>query len=169
MDYDPQVFTMKEIRRIRDSADNMGLEDFLKDKSNHWDYESLMDHLLKSDVFCVAISEDDLSGMAQDGVISMHGIGRLPLATSSRPGETYALLYSSENEIWPKNNPVYPYSQLANLPELINRVLLDDLDGIILNENSHNITIPRDFLRDFFKDFSCPNIDKYDDYAFVLE
>lgn len=169
MDYDPQVFTLKEIRRIRDCAENMELEDFLKDKSNHWDYKSLMDNLLKSDVFCVALSEDDLSEKAKDGVISIHGIGKLPLATSSRPGESYALLYSSENEIKPKNNPMYPYSQLANLPELINRVLLDDLDGIILNENSQNITIPRDFLLDFFKDFSCPNIDKYDDYAFVLQ
>ena len=169
MDYDPQVFTLKEIKRIRDSVDNAELEEFLKDESRYWDYENLMELLLKSDLFVVGLSEEDLSYRAQDGVISMHGMTRLPQATHSRYTESYALLYSSEKEIWPKNNPMHPYPQLANLPELIYRALLDDLDGIILNENSQNITIPRDFLISFFKDFSCPNIDKYDDYAFVMQ
>ena len=169
MDYDPQVFTLKEIKRIRDSVNNAELEEFLKDESNHWDYENLMELLLKSDLFVVGLSEEDLSHKAQDGVISMHGMTRLPQATHSWYTETYALLYSSEKEIWPKNNPMHPYPQLVNFPELIYRALLDDLDGIILKENSQNIIIPRDFLISFFKDFSCPNIDKYDDYAFVMQ
>ena len=167
-DYDPNVFTAREIRQIRDSVDNTELEEFLKDRQNHWDLETLMELLLKSDLFKVVLSEDDLSEKSEGGVISLHDIGMLPTATTRKAMDSYALIYSSETEIIQKNSPMHPYLQLVNLPELINRVLLDDLDGIILNENSQNITIPREFLLNFLKDFSCPNIDKYDDYAFLL-
>lgn len=47
-DYDPQVFTLKEIKQIKDSVNNEKLEEFLKDESNWWDYEKIMELLLKS-------------------------------------------------------------------------------------------------------------------------
>ena len=124
---------------------------------------------MKSDIFKVVLSKDDLSGKAENGVISLHGVGQLPTATTLRASQNYALLYSSVDEILLKDNPMHPYLQIVNMPELINQVLLDDLDGIVLNENTQNITIPRELLLNFMKDFACPNIDKYDDYAFPLE
>jgi hypothetical protein len=167
-DYDPQVFTLKEIKQIKDSINNEKLEEFLKDESNWWDYEKLMELLLKSDLFKVVLSENDLSSKAKNGVISIHDMDMLPTALTAKATESYALIYTKEDEIIPKNSTMYPYLQLVNLPELINRVLLDDLDGIIINENSQNITIPREFLLNLLKDFKSPNIDKYDDYVFVL-
>ena len=167
-DYDPNVFTIEEIKRMKESINNCELEEFLKDEANFWDYEKLMDLLLDANLFKVALSKDDLSCKAEDGVISLHEIGNLPSAITTKFTDSYALVYSSESEVKPKNNPMNPYLQLVNLPELIKRVLLDDLDGIVLNENTQNITIPREFLLDFLKDFNCPNIDEYDDYAFVL-
>ena len=59
-DYDPQVFTLKEIKQIKDSINNAELEEFLKDESNFWDFEHLMDLLLKSDLLAVALSMADL-------------------------------------------------------------------------------------------------------------
>ena len=168
-DYDPQVFTLKEIKQIKDSVNNEKLEEFLKDESNWWDYEKLMELLLKSDLFKVVLSEEDLSCKAKDGVIPVHDVDMLPTALAARGTESYALIYTKEDEVIPKNNLLHPYLQLVNLPEFINSVLLDDLDGIILNENSQNITIPREFLLNLLKDFKSPNIDKYDNYAFVLD
>ncbi len=167
-DYDCNVFTMKEMKQMKESIDNSELEEFLKDKANFWDYEKLIDLLLDADLFKVVLSKDDLSCKAENGVISLHDVGMLPAAITTKATDSYALIYSSESEVKPKNNPMNPYLQIVNLPELIKRVLLDDLDGIVLNENTQNITIPREFLLNFLKDFSCPNIDKYDDYAFVL-
>ena len=165
-DYDPQVFTAKEILQIRDLIDNAELEEFLSDESNFWDLETLLEMLLKSDLFKVVLSKDDLSEKEENGVIPLHGLDPLPTATTLRATQNYALLYSSEDEILPKDSPMHPYVQIVNLPELINQVLLDDLDGIVLNENTQNITIPRELLLNFMKDFACPNIAKYDDYAF---
>ena len=168
-DYDPQVFTLKEIKQIKDSVNNEKLEEFLKDESNWWDYEKIMELLLKSDLFKVVLSEEDLSYKSKYGVISLHDVEMLPTALAAKGTESYALVYTKEDEVIPKNNLLHPYLQLVNLPEFINQVLLDDLDGIILNENSQNITIPREFLLNLLKDFKSPNVDKYDDYVFVLD
>ena len=86
----------------------------------------------------------------------------------SKFSESYALIYTKESEVKPKNNLMHPYLQLVNFPEFINRILLDDLDGIIVNENSQHITIPREYLLNFLKDFEGSNLNKYDDYAFVM-
>lgn len=168
-DYNPQVFTLNEIKQMKDSVNNEELEEFLKDESNWWDYEGLMELLLKSDLFTVVLSEEDISSKAENGVISLHDGEILPTALMAKATEQYVLIYTKEDEVMFKNNPMHPYLQIVNLPELINRLLLDDLDGIILNENSQNITIPREFLLNFLKDFKSPNVDKYDDYAFVLD
>ena len=168
-DYDPQIYTLKEIKQIRDSVNNEELEKFLEDKSNWWDYERLMDLLLKSDLFKVVLSEEDMSSEAKNGVISLHNTEMPPTALTTKVTESYTLIYTKEDEIIPKDNPMYPYLQLVNLPELMKRVLLDDLDGIILNENSQNIIIPRKFLLNLMDDFKSQNINRYDDYAFVLD
>ena len=167
-DFEENVFTMKEIKKIKDSINNVELEEFLKDSSNYWDLEKLMDLLLKSDLFKITLSESDLSSKAENGVISLHDVGELPSAIITKHTENYALVYTKEDEVKPKNNPMHPYLQLVNLPDLVNKALLYDLDGIVLNENSQNITIPRDYLLDFLKNLTCHYTDKYDDYAFVL-
>ena len=166
IDCSPNVLTLDEIKHVKDSIENAELEDFLKDESNRWDSESLMELLFKSDLFKVVLSKDDLSNNAQDGVVPLDG--QLPTAVSTKMTERYALIYTNEGEIKPKNSPMHPYLQLVNLTEFINRVLLDDLDGIILNENSQNITIPRNILLDCFGDFESSNENRYDNYAFVL-
>lgn len=158
--------TIDEVRRVRSRVNNFRLEEFLQDESNFWDIEKLLNLLNKSDVFSVALSVEDLSMDSNDGII--HIDEPLPKATYSSASQSYALIYSSENEIKPKNNPLNPYSQLVNFPFFARQVLLDDLDGIILNENSHNITIPREFLFDYIENLESVDLNSYDDFAFKL-
>ena len=47
----------------------------------------------------------------------------------------------------------------------IDFVLKKDLGGIKLNDE---LVISRDFLLEFMKDFSTPNLDRYDDYLFTI-
>ena len=158
--------TIDEVRRVRSRVNNFRLEEFLQDESNFWDIEKLLNLLNKSDVFSVVLSVEDLSMDSNDGII--HIDEPLPKATYSSASQSYALIYSSENEIKPKNNPLNPYSQLVNFPFFARQVLLDDLDGIILNENSHNITIPREFLFDYIENLESVDLNSYDDFAFKL-
>lgn len=168
-DYDSQSVSLNETKQILNSIDNVELDEFLKDESNFWDFENLMDLLLKSDLLTVVLSKNDLKDNMENNAISINKVGPLPIATSSSITERYVLLYSSQDEIQQKNYTLYPYYQIVNLPKIIYQALLDDLDGIILNENSQNIRIPREFLLTFLKDFKCPNIKLYDDYIFPFD
>lgn len=165
---DKNNLTITEIKEIRDSITNAELKEFLKDESNHWDYETLLNLLNSSDLISVVLSGEDLSEMEEDGVISLKDIGNLPSALTSSFTENYALLYTGESEVIPKNSPMHPYLQLVNLKEFIESVLLNDLDGIVLNENSQNIHIPRKYLLDFIGNMQTASQYSYDDYAFVL-
>lgn len=166
---DKNKLTMAEIKKIRESINNTELNEFLNDESNHWDYESLLNILNNSVLISVVLSRDDLSNDADGGVISLENTGNLPSALTSNFTENYALLYIGESEVIPKNSPMHPYLQLVNLPDFIESVLLNDLDGIVLNENSQNIHIPRKYLIDFINNLQTANQYSYDDYAFVLE
>lgn len=158
--------TIDEVRQVKSQVNNSILEKFLQNESNFWDIEKLLNILSKSDVFAIGLSSDNLSMDSNGGII--HIDEPLPKATYRSASQSYALIYSSENEIKPKNNPLYPYSQLINFPFFARQVLLDDLDGIILNENSQNITIPREFLFDYIENLELVDLNSYDDFAFKL-
>lgn len=165
-DIEARNLTLDEIRSLKDNIDNSELEDFLADESNRWNFEQLLNLLQKSHLFEVILSFDDLSDKSDDGIISLHDVGRLPSAMTAKGTERYALLYTSQREVIPKANPMHPYLQVANLSDLVRNVLRQDLDGIVLNENTQDIVIPRQFLLDHLTDFQ--NVDRYDDYAFPL-
>lgn len=161
-DLDYQPFTRKEIRRIHDSINNCELKDFLKDESNRGEFDGLMKALLKSGLFTVIVSEENLDGLEEEGVISLFSV---PKIAYFRTRDDYAMLFSSEDKIDLRIANRHLYSILVNLGLFIDFVLKSDLSGIILDDN---VIIPRDVLMDFMNGFSCPSIDKYDDYAFRI-
>ena len=163
---DMHFHTIDEVKLVKSQVNNSKLEEFLQDESNFWDIEKLLNILSKSDVFSVGLSVEDFSIDSNNGII--HIDEPLPKAIYSSASQSYALIYSSENEIKPKNNPLNPYSQLVNFPFFARQVLFDDLDGIILNENSHNITIPREFLFDYIENLESVDLNSYDNFAFKL-
>ena len=168
-DYERQVLTASQIKEIKDSSCNIELDEFLANPANFWDYESLMKILLKSNLYTVILSGDDLSENAQNGVIQLK-TDKMPFALSGSPGFEYGLIFTSPEEIKiNRKSRLYPYMQLVNLPEFIKSLLEHDLDGFIINENSQNITIPREYLLKFLNDLKTPDTCKYDDYAFVIE
>lgn len=166
--YESITLTSEDIKKLKNSIDNSELEEFLADESNQWDFDGLLTLLLKSNLFEIVLSRENLSYKAEDGIVPLKDIGRLPTAMAGSLTQRYALLYTSESEIRPKKSPMHPYMQLVNLPEFIQGILKNDLDGIILNENSQNITIPRESLLHFLKNLESPDLNSYYDYAFPL-
>ena len=161
-DLDYQPFTTKEIKRIHDSIDNHELEEFIEDKSNIWDFDSLMEILLKSNLLTVVASMKSLDNLEENGVISIVGPDKVAYC---RTNDKCALVFSSEDKIKLPHRNAHFYTQLVNLPLFIDFVLKKDLAGIKLNDE---IVISREFLMNFMKGFNCPCIDKYDDYIFLI-
>lgn len=165
-DYEP--FTTNEIRRLKASIDNRGLNDFLKDESNRYNLYCLMKMLEKSTLLTLLMSHKDYSHEAEDGVI--FSIEKIPKCLYGVWDKNYILLFSREptRDTIPDDS-VFKYTQIVNLPLLIRDVLNHDLDGFILNVDKENIIISREHLRDYMKDFRCPVLDDYGMYAFTIQ
>ena len=120
--------TTDEVKQVRFQVNNFMLDEFLQDESNFWDIEKLLNLLTKSDVFAVGLSVKNLPIDSNDGIIHIDEL--LPKAIYTNVSQSYALIYSSEKEIKPKNNPLNPYSQIVNFPFFARQVLFDGLDGL---------------------------------------
>lgn len=159
-EYSP--WTVREIRKLKDSIDDREIKKHLEDNADS-DFIGLIGKLRKTKLLTLL----KYDGMEQiDGeVFSAMGVPQYVHKT--RKGNFY-LIFTSDSEIDVSSRDGY-YSQLVNLPLLMERVLNDDLDGIVLNANSDNILISRKTIRRYMKDFSCPLLDDYSPYAFEIK
>ena len=165
-DQEYQVFTTNEIRQIKNSIDNRELNEFLSDKSNHWDLDTLVEKLNDATLLILLVSDEDYYKEAENGVISPFHV--IPKCLYELGGKNYLLLFSREISSKSVTRDVYKYSQIVNFPLLVESLLNDDLDGIILNIDEENITVPREHLRNFMKDFRIPLLSDFSMYAFTV-
>ena len=166
--YDYQPFTVNEIRKIMNSIENSELNDFLQDDSNLWDMDTIMAKLQSSTPLTLLISDDDLDGYAEDGVITKSLAGGIQKCVYEIGGKNYLLLFSREIRPDCVAFDGFKYSEMVNFALLVEEVLFFDFDGIILNVDEENIVISRENLRTFTKGFSCPVLDDYSMYAFPV-
>lgn len=164
---DYQPFTVKQIRQIKESIDNSELNEFISDESNLKDMDGLISRLAESTLLTLLVLDDDFTGEAEGGVIWTQG--RIPKFIHEIGGKRYLLLFSRDISLDCIPNQICKYSQIVNFPLLVEALLNDDLDGFILNIDEENITIPREFIRNYMEGFNCPLLDDYEMYAFTLE
>ena len=166
-DQEYQPFTTNEIRKIKDSIKNIELNEFLKDESNFSDLSNLIKKLENSTLLTLLISHNDYNGEAERGVIFL--IEKIPKCLYGVWDKNYILLFSRQitKDTLPDDS-IFKYTQIINFPLLVKEVLNYDFDGFLLNVNEENITIPREHLRNYMKDFSCPVLDDYGMYAFTV-
>lgn len=163
-DQDYQPFTSHEIRKLKNSINNTELNDFIKDETLIWDLEKLVRLLNDSLLLTLLISKEGQE--AENGVIPI--FHTIPKCLHEVGGRNYLLLFSREVTTDFIEKDIHGYSQIVNFPLAIKEVLNNDLDGFILNIDDKNLTVPREALRDFMKDFRCPCIDDYSRYAFTI-
>lgn len=166
-DQEYQVFTTNEIRQIKNSIDNRDLNEFLNDKENWWDLDILVEKMNKSTLLNLLVSDKDYSDEAEGGVI--WPMETIPKCLYELGGKNYLLLFSRKVTTDSISQNVFKYSQIVNFPLLVREVLNHDLDGFILNIDEENITVPRENLRNFMKDFKIPLLDDYGRYVFTIE
>ena len=166
-DQEYQVFTVNEIRQIKNSINNDDLNEYLKDSSNHWDLDTLVKKINRATLLTLLVSDVDYSPKAEGGVIPIMEI--IPRCLYEKGGKMYLLLFSRKVTLDSIYDDVFKYSKIVNFPLLVEAVLNHDIDGFILNIDEENITIPRENLRNFMKDFKMPLLDDYSMYAFIIE
>jgi hypothetical protein len=140
--YSTNAYSIDELKVLKD-AKNENLERFIENPRNAGDYEALFEMLSHSSLLTMMVSDIDLAPKARDGVISMMDSGPVAQMYTDNVGGTYATIFSSEEKIRAVNTDRFKYSQVVNLAMLVNFVLLEDMDGIILNPQTDSVLIPR--------------------------
>ena len=144
-------YSTSELKDLKNSIDNHGLEEFISDYINYGDYFGLFERISDSTLLTLMLSRDDLEDYACDGVISMKKTIPLAFLYLDEIGGKYATVYTSENKISNVNTSLNKYSQIVNFLNLVDFIIKDDLDGIIINPNSEHLMIPRYILLRYFE------------------
>ena len=143
------AYTAFELNQIRKSPGNHELEEFIRNRDNIGKYDELFEMIGKSKLLTLLLSEDDLSEIAEDGVLSILERGPLGFLYIDEIGGEYATVYTHEDKMKSVQTDLYKYSQLVNFYQLAFFILNDDMDGIIINPNEENILISRDVLLEY--------------------
>lgn len=144
--YTTSPYTEAELKALFDSIDNSVLENFTDNPLNIGNWEGLFERLSNSCMLALMTSDYDLSSKAVDGIINQKQTGPVASMHADRIGGVYATIFSSVERLKAVETQKYRYAQIINLATLVNFVLSEDMDGIILNQSSGDVLIPRSVL-----------------------
>lgn len=140
--YSTNTYSIEELKGLKNSK-NDALESFIANRQNVGNYEALFEVLANSRPLTMMVSDIDLSSKAKEGVISMMDSGPLAQMYTDNVGGVYATIFSSEEKMKIVETDKFKYSQVVNLAMLVNFVLSEDMEGIVLNQGSDDVLIPR--------------------------
>ena len=140
--YTTDAFSAGELLDIYRNVDNRYLEEYISNPKNVGDYEMLFERLANSTILTLMVSDMEFD----NDIIDLREIGPVAGMYTDKVGGIYVTIFSSTDRIRHVNTSKFKYAQLVNLAMLVNYVLVEDLDGIVLNPDSDNVLIPRSVL-----------------------
>lgn len=144
-------YSKEELYDMYLNMDNSSLEEFISKRENIGDFEGLFEEFSKSIILTLMISTREFD----DDIVDMTKTGPLAFMHIDNVGGKYAIIYSSRDKLNDVNvdYKLFKYAQIVNLSTLVNYILLEDLDGLILNLDSDNVLIPRGVLLKYSRGF----------------
>ena len=140
--YTTEAYSAGELLDIYRNVDNRYLEEYISNPKNVGDYEMLFERLANSTILTLMVSDMEFD----NDIIDLREIGPVAGMYTDKVGGIYVTIFSSTDRIRHVKTSKFKYAQLVNLAMLVNYVLVEDLDGIVLNPDSDNVLIPRSVL-----------------------
>ena len=140
--YTTDAYSASELYDIYRNIDNADLEEYISNRQNVGDYEGLFEMLANSTILTLMVSDLEF----KKDIIDLKEIGPVAGMYTDKVGGIYVTIFSSTDKIGQVNTSKFKYAQLVNLAMLVNYVLVEDLDGIVLNPDTDNVLIPRSVL-----------------------
>ena len=140
--YTTDAYSAGELLDIYRNVDNRYLEEYISNPKNVGDYEMLFERLANSTILTLMVSDMEFD----NDIIDLREIGPVAGMYTDKVGGIYVTIFSSTDRISHVNTSKFKYAQLVNLAMLVNYVLVEDLDGIMINPDSDNVLIPRSVL-----------------------
>lgn len=171
IDEECQSYPAEELYRISREASNESLLEFIR--SDNGSFEELMMELAKSTLLNLVISEDDLSDHAVDNIISVEDAGEFTLCATGSDDLQFGIVFTSVEAIMDSleddDNANY-YCQLTLLDDFMEFILLNDMDGIIINPGLDDYLISREYLLEAYHGltYNPPGFGNAAEYAFII-
>ena len=140
--YTTDAYSAGELLDIYRNVDNRYLEEYISNPKNVGDYEMLFERLANSTILTLMVSDMEFD----NDIIDLRQTGPVAGMYTDKVGGIYVTIFSSTDRIRHVNTSKFKYAQLVNLAMLVNYVLVEDLDGIVLNPESDKVLIPRSVL-----------------------
>ena len=137
--FSTKAYTSEELFDLKKSIDNVDLERFISNQMNIGDFEGLFELMANSTLLALMLSDLNI----KKDVISLKDMGPIAQMYNDRVGGVYAALFTSDEKMGAVRTSKNRYSQIVNLATLVNFVLMEDMDGIIINPETDNVLIPR--------------------------
>lgn len=129
--------TGADIQEIRQTMDNGYLKQYLKTNAL-LNFQELIIILQETHVFTILMSKDDATCFNEESELYVKRTGR----------SSHVLIFTDENEI-PVSSSDDCCSGIVNMTWVMKYVLSNDLDGIVLNITSDNVSISRSEIRTY--------------------
>ena len=143
-----EPYTAEELKGIFDSVSNESLVEFIRSENNS-DFEKLFVELSDSTLINPLIYDSSLDDKAEDGIINIgDGEGFGICAVEDPNGISLVTIFTDINAMndMDLNEDVSYCGQITVLSALFDYVLKNDMDGVIINQNTDDYIIPRDAL-----------------------
>lgn len=138
------------LKRLRDSIDNGKLERFITDPSNVARYEELIGCMSDSTMLTMLLCDENLDGFADGGVIDLNKTGPVTRLYVDRLGGSYATIYTSEDKMVNVDGGQNRYSQIVNVSMMADYILMEDMDGIIINPGCDDVLLTREVILEYW-------------------
>lgn len=149
------------LKDISKTVKNEELLNFIRVEENFKNFDELRPLLKASTLLNVAVSPEDISEYANNGIIFSEDVGGFGISSKTVGGENFIAMFTDFESI-EKTLDVessFYYLQVSNLKVIVDHVLTGDLDGIILNPGLEEYMIPRNVLLAMINDEDLINED----------
>lgn len=168
---DSEAYSAGELYRISRDATNDSLLDFIR--SDNDSFEQLMNELSKSTLLNLVVSEEDLTGHAVDNIISRDDVGEFSLCATGSDDTHFGIVFTDIDAIkqtLDDEDNIHCYCQLTLLDDFMEFILLNDMDGIIINPGLDDYLISREYLLEAYHGltYNHPGFKNAADYAFII-
>ena len=161
-----------KLREIAFKEKNRSLKRFIRKDSNFNKFDKLSKLLVKSVLLNVVVSDEDISGLARDGVIDRQESDTFTMFTTKSGREHYGAVYTDIDAISEFHDTLdyFYYAQVTNKFRVFNFILSHDLDGLIINPGTDEYYVPRQVLLHMADDdLMNPDFEDATRYAFPVK
>ena len=170
LDDDVEGYEPDKMYQVSQELSNDSLLEFIR--SDKVSFEELMLELSNSTLLNLIASEEDLSSYAKNNVISKDDAQDFSLCATGDDTSQFGILFTSTDAIRQSldDDDDNYYYQVTLLEDFMEFILLNDMDGIIINPGLDDYMISREYLLEAYGGltYNNPNFKHAADYAFIL-